>query len=67
MLWLFGLFAATGSSAVTDEQAEAPVSELINDFGPPVAHPAAKRQRAAMPTGRPCVAAGKSLTMPEVS
>jgi putative restriction endonuclease len=49
LLWLFGQFAASGSSAVSYEQAEEPVSGLINDFGPPVASPAAARQRAAMP------------------
>ena len=36
-MWLFGQFAATGSSAATYLQAEAPVSQLINDFDPPVA------------------------------
>jgi putative restriction endonuclease len=49
LLWLFGQFAATGSSAARYEQAEGPVSQLINDFGPPVASPSAGRQRAAMP------------------
>jgi len=49
LLWLFGQFAATGSSAASYQQAEAPVSQLINDFGPPVASTAAARQRAAMP------------------
>ena len=48
-MWLFGQFAATGSSAASYQQAEEPVSQLINDFGPPVASPAAARQRAAMP------------------
>jgi len=48
-LWLFGQFAATGSSAASYQQAEQPVSQLINDFGPPVASSAAARQRAAMP------------------
>jgi hypothetical protein len=38
-LWLFGQFAATGSSAASYQQAEAPVSQLINDFGQPVAKP----------------------------
>jgi putative restriction endonuclease len=41
LLWMFGQFAATGSSAATYQQAEEPVSELINDFGPPVASAAA--------------------------
>jgi putative restriction endonuclease len=49
LLWLFAQFAATGSSAASYEQAEAPVSQLINDFGPLVASPAAARKRAAMP------------------
>ena len=48
-MWLFGQFAATGSSAASYQQAEEPVSQLINDYGPPVASPAAARQRAAMP------------------
>jgi len=49
LLWLFGQFAATGSSAASYQQAEEPVSQLINDFGPPVASASAARQRAAMP------------------
>src|SRR5260370_42276742 len=49
LLWLFGQFAATGSSAATYQHAEEPVSQLINDFGPPGATTAAARQRAAMP------------------
>ncbi len=49
LLWLFGQFAATGSSAASYQQAEEPVSQLINDFGPPVVSSAAARQRAAMP------------------
>ncbi len=49
LLWLFGQFATTGSSSVSYWEAEEPVSRLINDFGPPVASPAAARQRAAMP------------------
>ena len=44
-----GQFAATGSSVASLWQAEEPVSQLINDFGPPVASPAAARQRASMP------------------
>jgi putative restriction endonuclease len=48
-LWLFGQFAATGSSTARYEQAEGPVSQLINEFGPPVASQSAARQRAAMP------------------
>ena len=49
LLWLFGQFAATGSSAAGYQQAEEPVSQLINDFGPPVASASLARQRAAMP------------------
>jgi len=49
LLWLSGQFAATGSSQASYQQAEAPVSQLINEFGPPVASAAAARQRAAMP------------------
>ena len=49
LLWLFGQFAATGTSQASYQQAEEPVSQLINDFGPPVTSTAAARQRAAMP------------------
>src|SRR5215467_12327082 len=49
LLWLFGRFAATGSSAAAYAEAEEPVSALINDFGPAVASAAAARRRAAMP------------------
>ena len=49
LLWLFGRFAAVGSSAATYAEAELPVSTLINDFGPPVASAAAAGRRAAMP------------------
>ncbi|MEU1628060.1 phosphorothioated DNA-binding restriction endonuclease [Streptomyces sp. NPDC020096] len=49
LLWLFGRYAATGSSVVAYAEAEEPVSRLINDFGPSVAGVAAQRQRAAMP------------------
>ena len=49
LLWLFGQFAATGSSAATYQRAEEPVSQLINEFGPPVASSSLARQRAAMP------------------
>ncbi len=49
LLWLFGRFAATGSTAAAYAEAEEPVSMLINDFGPPVASASAGRQRAAMP------------------
>jgi putative restriction endonuclease len=49
LLWLFGQLAATGTSQTSYQQAEEPVSQLINDFGPPVASAAAARQRAAMP------------------
>lgn len=49
LLWLFGRFATTGTTLVSYQDAEAPVSRLINDFGPPVASPGRARQRAAMP------------------
>jgi putative restriction endonuclease len=49
LLWLFGRFAATGSSLATYAEAEEPVSRLINEFGPPVKSPSAARSRAAMP------------------
>jgi putative restriction endonuclease len=49
LLWLFGRFAATGSTVAAYADAEEPVSALINDFGPPVASAAAARRRAAMP------------------
>jgi putative restriction endonuclease len=49
LLWLFGRFAATGSSLATYAEAEEPVSRLINEFGPPVKSPSATRSRAAMP------------------
>lgn len=49
LLWLFGRFAATGSARAAYAGAARPVSQLINDFGPPVKSPAQERQRAAMP------------------
>jgi len=49
LLWLFGRFAARGSSLATYAEAEEPVSQLINEFGPPVKNPSAARSRAAMP------------------
>jgi putative restriction endonuclease len=49
VLWLLGRFAETGSTAVSYDMAEEPVSRLINDFGPVVRSRAAARQRAAMP------------------
>ena len=49
LLWLFGRFAATGTTLVAYREAEEPVSRLINDFGPPVTSPSRARQRAAMP------------------
>lgn len=48
LLWLFGRFAATGTSAVSYAEAEEPVSRLINEFGPPVRRSVARR-RAVMP------------------
>jgi putative restriction endonuclease len=49
LLWLFSRFAATGSARAPYAEAADPVSQLINDFGPPVRSPALERQRAAMP------------------
>ena len=49
LLWLFGRFATTGTTLVSYQEAEEPVSRLINDFGPPVTSPSRARQRAAMP------------------
>jgi putative restriction endonuclease len=49
LLWLFGRFASTGSARASYADAAGPVSQLINDFGPPVRSPALERQRAAMP------------------
>lgn len=49
LLWLFGQFAATGSARASYAEAAGPVSQLINDFGPPVRSSALERQRAAMP------------------
>ncbi len=49
LLWLFGRFAAHGTTQVSYQEAEEPVSRLINDFGPAVTSPSRARQRAAMP------------------
>jgi putative restriction endonuclease len=49
LLWLLGRFAEFGSTAVTYQEAELPVSRLINDFGPPVTSTARAKERAAMP------------------
>ncbi|WP_156722307.1 phosphorothioated DNA-binding restriction endonuclease [Streptomyces apocyni] len=49
LVWLLGRFAATGSTAVTYAEAEAPVSTLINEFGPTVSSRTLTRERAAMP------------------
>ncbi|WP_052847652.1 phosphorothioated DNA-binding restriction endonuclease [Streptomyces avicenniae] len=49
LLWLLGRFEAYATTAVGYDDAEEPVSRLINDFGPPVRSPGAARQRAAMP------------------
>ncbi|CAL9542390.1 hypothetical protein SUDANB96_04284 [Streptomyces sp. enrichment culture] len=49
VLWLLGRFASSGSTAVTYDEAEEPVSRLINDFGPAVVSPSRARERAAMP------------------
>jgi len=45
LLWLLGRMQQYGSSACTYEEAEKPVSRLLDDFGPP----STKRYRAAMP------------------
>ncbi|MFF4650052.1 phosphorothioated DNA-binding restriction endonuclease [Streptomyces sp. NPDC001380] len=45
VLWLLGRYVGTGSTTVTYDEADVPVSRLIGDFGPP----ARTRQRAAMP------------------
>ncbi|MEV6057168.1 phosphorothioated DNA-binding restriction endonuclease [Streptomyces sp. NPDC052107] len=49
VLWLLGRFVTLGSTAVTYDEAEGPVSRLINDFGPVMTNPSQARQRAAMP------------------
>ncbi|MFE4173338.1 phosphorothioated DNA-binding restriction endonuclease [Streptomyces sp. NPDC056909] len=49
VLWLLGRFAASGSTAVTYDEAEEPVSRLINDFGPSIANRSRAKDRAAMP------------------
>lgn len=49
VLWLLGRFAAAGSTAITYDEAEEPVSRLINDFGPSLANSSGTRDRAAMP------------------
>ncbi|MFE7214737.1 phosphorothioated DNA-binding restriction endonuclease [Streptomyces sp. NPDC001698] len=49
VLWLFGRFGASGSTAVTYDEVEEPVSRLINDFGSAVTSRSRARERAAMP------------------
>ncbi|MDH2389371.1 HNH endonuclease [Streptomyces sp. HNM0663] len=49
VLWLLGRFAAAGSTTVGYDEAEEPVSRLINDFGPAVISRTRARERAAMP------------------
>jgi putative restriction endonuclease len=51
LLWLFGRFAATGSTSVSYKEAEEPVSHLINQFGTPISRPSTANQlkRAAQP------------------
>ncbi|MGW0605274.1 phosphorothioated DNA-binding restriction endonuclease [Streptomyces sp. NPDC002640] len=49
VLWLLGRFAGTGTTHVSYDEAEEPVSRLINDFGPTVRSPGRARERAAMP------------------
>jgi len=45
LLWLLGRMQQQGSTSCTYEEAEKPVSRLLDDFGPP----SANRYRAAMP------------------
>jgi putative restriction endonuclease len=45
LLWLLGRMQQQGTTVCTYEEAEAPVSRLLDDFGPP----SAKKYRAAMP------------------
>lgn len=45
LLWLLGRMQQLGTTACTYEEAEKPVSRLLDDFGPP----SSKRYRAAMP------------------
>ena len=45
LLWLLGRMQQHGTSACTYEEAEKPVSRLLDDFGPP----SKQRYRAAMP------------------
>ncbi|WP_374196698.1 phosphorothioated DNA-binding restriction endonuclease [Streptomyces sp. ISL-96] len=49
LLWLLGRFGTSGSTTVTYDEAEEPVSRLINDFGPTVMSRSRARERAAMP------------------
>ncbi|WP_228973327.1 phosphorothioated DNA-binding restriction endonuclease [Streptomyces sp. DH12] len=49
VLWLLGRFAESGTTAVSYDEAEEPVSRLINDFGPAVTSRSRARERAAMP------------------
>src|SRR5690348_9388270 len=49
VLWLLGRFVTSGSTAVTYDEAEEPVSRLSNDCGPAVTGRSRARERAAMP------------------
>lgn len=49
LLWLLGRYAATGTSRTSFAEADEPVRNLINEFGPAVRSPSTARQRAAMP------------------
>ncbi len=49
LLWLLGRLANAGSVQAAYAEAAEPVSQLINDFGPPVGNQAAAQNRAAMP------------------
>jgi hypothetical protein len=49
VLRLLGRYAADGSTVVTYDEAEFPLSRMINDFGPAATSRARARQRVAMP------------------
>jgi hypothetical protein len=41
LLWLFARFQQVRPSAVAYRETEAPIYDLINEFGPPVSSPSA--------------------------
>jgi putative restriction endonuclease len=49
LLWLFGRLVATATTKVSYLEAQEPVSQLINDYGPAVGSAGAAKHRAAMP------------------